>query len=60
MGKIKIFLILLAAHSIFGSCVGITTVELGDCEFYVSPDSDLCLPYEVILACSGNLRVNIG
>jgi hypothetical protein len=59
MGKTKILLILLVAPLILGSCVEVTGVELGDCTFYVDPDSDLCLTYEVILACSGKLTVNI-
>ena len=59
MGRIRFFLFLVACPILLGSCVEVTSVEVGDCTFYVAPDSDLCLSYEVILACSGNLRVNI-
>ncbi len=59
MGK-KIFFVVVAAHLAFLlSCTTVTSLEVGDCTFFVGPDEDLVLSYEVVMACAGLIVVNI-
>jgi len=56
----KIFRAVIAACLVFFfSCTTVTSLEVGDCTFFVDPDDDLVLSYEVVLACAGLIVVNI-
>jgi hypothetical protein len=59
MGK-KIFFVVVAAYLAFLlSCTTVTSLEIGYCTFFVGPDEDLVLSYEVVMACAGLIVVNI-
>jgi hypothetical protein len=56
----KIFRTLVAVCVVFfTSCTTVTSLDVGDCTFFVGPDDDLVLSYEVVLACAGLIVVNI-
>jgi hypothetical protein len=56
----KIFRTLAAVCVVFfTSCTTVTALDVGDCTFFVGPDDDLVLSYEVVLACAGLIVVNI-
>jgi hypothetical protein len=37
--------------AIIGSCTTITTISIGDCDFYISPDEPVTLTYDIVKAC---------